>query len=126
MKRLLIIISLVLTNLISYSQPINKDSTIYNSDGHFYKETTYTATGDFKESKELIADETWITRTKTGAKIQCYNESVFYDLLKSHGTLFKRFTCTWKTDRHGKYKEYVAYLSYEDAQLISKWSKTNL
>jgi hypothetical protein len=103
MKQLLIIFSLVLTSLIGYSQQVNADST-----------------------RELIADETWIMRLKTGAKIQCYNESVFYDLLKSHGTLFKRFTCTWKTDRHGKYKEYVAYLSYDDAQLISKWAKTNL
>jgi hypothetical protein len=77
-------------------------------------------------NKTLIADETWLMRTKTGTKIQCYNESVFYDLLKSHGTLFKRFTCTWKTDRHGRYKEYIAYLSYEDAQLIVNWAKTNL
>jgi hypothetical protein len=76
--------------------------------------------------KELIADETWLIRLKTGAKIQCYNESVFYDLLKSHGTLFKRFTCTWKTDRHGRYKEYIAYLSEGDAEIIKQWAKTNL
>lgn len=74
----------------------------------------------------LIADETTLTYTKTGAKINCTNESVFNEIFKSHGTLFKRFTCTWKTDRHGRYKDYVIYLNRDDAQLIVNWSKTKL
>lgn len=74
----------------------------------------------------LIADETTLTYTKTGAKINCTNESVFNEIFKSHGTLFKRFTCTWKTDRHGRYKDYVIYLNKDDAQLIVNWAKINL
>lgn len=73
-----------------------------------------------------LADETTLTYNKTEAKITCDNETVFNELFKSHGTLFKRFTCTWKTDRHGRYKHYVAYLSKEDAIIIQSWAKANL
>lgn len=78
------------------------------------------------QDSTLIADETTLTYTKTGAKITCDNETVFGELFKTHGTIFKRFTCTWKTDRHGRYKHYVVYLAKEDAQLIVNWAKTNL
>jgi len=74
----------------------------------------------------LLADETTMNYTKTEAKITCDNEQVFSELFKSHGTLFKRFTCTWKTDRHGRYKHYVIYLSQGDGELIRSWAKTNL
>lgn len=74
----------------------------------------------------LIADETTLNYTKTEARIHCSNESVFNEIFKSHGTLFKRFTCTWKTDRHGRYKDYMIYLNKDDAQLIINWAKTNL
>jgi hypothetical protein len=74
----------------------------------------------------LLADETTLIYNKTVAIIKCSNEAVFNELFKSHGTLFKRFTCTWKTDRHGKYKYYVAYLSQADAEIIKTWAKHNL
>lgn len=74
----------------------------------------------------LLADETTMNYTKTEAKINCYNEQIFIELFKSHGTLFKRVTCTWKTDRHGRYKHFVIYLNKEDAELIKSWAKTNL
>lgn len=74
----------------------------------------------------LIADETTLNYTKTEARIHCTNESVFNEIFRSHGTLFKRFTCTWKTDRHGRYKDYVIYLNRDDAQLIVNWAKINL
>jgi len=74
----------------------------------------------------LLADETTMIFTKTEAKISCTNQEVFDEIFKTHGTLFKRFTCTWKTDRYGRYKLYVAYLSKEDAKLIQSWAKTNL
>lgn len=73
-----------------------------------------------------IAEGTTLNYTKTEAKIQCNNESVFNSIFKTHGTLFKRFTCTWKTDRYGKYKYYVIYLSQGDADIIFNWAKTNL
>lgn len=74
----------------------------------------------------LLADETTLNYTKTEAVIKCSNESVFNDIFKTHGTLFKRFSCTWKTDRHGRYKYYVVYLSQGDAEIIRNWAKTNL
>jgi hypothetical protein len=75
---------------------------------------------------ELLADETTLNYTKTEAKIICDNEKVFNELFKSHGTLFKRFTCTWKSDRYGRYKHYVVYLAKGDAELIKSWSNINL
>lgn len=74
----------------------------------------------------LLADETTLTYNKTEAVIKCSNETIFTQLFKSHGTIFKRFTCTWKTDRHGRYKYYVAYLQKDDAAIIVKWAKNNL
>lgn len=78
------------------------------------------------QDSTLIADETTLNYTKTEAKIECDNEKVFNELFKSHGTLFKRFTCTWKSDRYGRYKHYVVYLSKGDAELIKSWAKVNL
>ena len=83
-------------------------------------------TGGFRYDTILLADETTLSYGKTEAKIVCDNEKAFNELFKSHGTLFKRFTCTWKSDRHGRYKHYVAYLSNGDAQIIQSWAKTNL
>jgi hypothetical protein len=86
--------------------------------------------GNIIATNYLIADETMlampVNENKTEAKITCDNEKVFNELFKSHGTLFKRFTCTWKTDRHGRYKHYVIYLAKGDAELIVNWAKTNL
>lgn len=87
-------------------------------------------TGHIISSIYLIADETELimplNEDKTEAKITCDNEKVFNELFKSHGTLFKRFTCTWKSDRYGRYKHYVVYLSKGDAELIKSWAKINL
>ena len=100
MKKILFIFSLVLTTTILHAQD-SRDTV-------------------------LLADETILTYSKTEAKIHCSNESVFDDLFKSHGLLFKRFTCTWKTDRHGRYKDYIIYISKEGAELIQKWANKNL
>jgi hypothetical protein len=78
------------------------------------------------QDSTLIADETTLNYTKTEAKITCDNEKVFNELFKTHGTLFKRFTCTWKSDRYGRYKHYIIYLAKGDAELIVNWAKTNL
>lgn len=82
--------------------------------------------GHLAQDSTLIADETNLTYSKTGAKIVCDNESVFNKLLKTHGTLFRQFTCAWKTDRYGRYKHYIIYLSKGDAETIINWAKTNL
>lgn len=130
MKQLSIIFSLVLTNLLCYSQQLlpttqttyGKDTITLNC-GAVHKDKCPSV---ISNDTVLLADETTLTWGKTEAKIHCSNESVFNDLFKTHGTLFKRFTCTWKTDRHGRYKDYTIYLAKEDAQLIVNWAKTNL
>lgn len=100
-KNLLLAFSLVLIQLVTHAQDYPKDTV-------------------------LLADETTLNYTKTEAKIHCSNETVFNIIFKSHSTLFKRFTCTWKTDRHGRYKDYIIYLSKRDAETIKSWAKTNL
>lgn len=77
-------------------------------------------------TKTLLADETTISYSKTVAKIECDNDAVFISLFKTHQQLFKRYTCTWKTDRHGNYRHYAIYLNKDDAAIIAKWAKTNL
>jgi len=76
---------------------------------------------------ELIADETKLIQDDGDkAKIECDNDKVFMALFKAHAQLFKRFTCTWKEDRHGKYKHYVIYLSKSDSEIIKSWASKNL
>jgi hypothetical protein len=77
-------------------------------------------------SKTLIADETWITYTKTGARIISYSEQAFKDISIRFGEQFKSITIKYKTDRNGPYKEYAIYLSQEVANSIKEWAKTNL
>lgn len=77
-------------------------------------------------SKTLIADETWITYSKTGARITTYAESAFTDISLKFGDKFKRISILYKSDRHGPYKEYSIYLTQEVANNIKEWAKTNL
>lgn len=77
-------------------------------------------------SKTLIADETWLTQLKTGAKIVSYSEQAFKDISLKFGEQFKSITIKYKTDRNGPYKEYAIYLSHEVANNIKEWAKTNL
>lgn len=77
-------------------------------------------------SRQLIADETWLTYTKTGARITSYSEQAFKDISLKFGEQFKRISIVYKSDRHGPYKEYSIYLSQDVANNIKKWAKTNL
>lgn len=74
----------------------------------------------------LIADETNLTYTKTGAKIVTYSESVFKDISLKFGDQFKAIHIYYKKDRHGPYKEYQITISTELANNIKEWAKTNL
>jgi hypothetical protein len=76
--------------------------------------------------KQLIADETWITQLKTGAKITSYSEKAFIDISLKFGNQFKRISIVYKTDRHGPYKEYSIYLTQEVANNIKEWAKIHL
>lgn len=77
-------------------------------------------------SKTLIADESWLIYSKTGARIMTYSESAFKDISLKFGEEFKRISILYKKDRNGAYKEYNIYLSKETATNIQEWAKTNL
>jgi len=78
------------------------------------------------QDSTLIADETNLTYTKTGAKIVSYSELAFQAISLKWGDQFKSINIKYKTDRYGRYKEYSIYLSTELANKIKEWSKTNL
>ena len=78
------------------------------------------------QDSTLIADETNLTYTKTGAKIVSYSELAFQAISLKWGDQFKSIHIYYKNDRHGSYKEYVIYLSTELATNIRSWAKTNL
>jgi len=77
-------------------------------------------------TKQLIADETWITQLKTGAKIVTYSEAVFKDVSLKFGEQFRAIHIYYKKDRNGPYKEYCIYLTSDLATIIKEWAKTNL
>ena len=74
----------------------------------------------------LIADETTLIDTKTGARIECTSDKVHFKLYEKWQHAFVKYSWSWKRDRKGPYKIYVIYISKKDAQLIREWSKNNL
>lgn len=79
------------------------------------------------QDSALIADETTLTYTKTGAKIITYSESAFQAISLKWGEEFKSIGIRYKTDpKYGKYKVYAIYLSTELANNIKQWAKNNL
>lgn len=78
------------------------------------------------QDSTLIADETTLTYTKTGAKIVSFSEDIFQKISLKWGEEFKSITIRYKTDRHGRYKEYVIHTSQELANNIKQWAKKNL
>lgn len=76
--------------------------------------------------KELIADETWLTHLKTGAKIVTTLESVFQEISLKWGADFKKITITYKAANGQRYKEYVILITEETANNIRQWSIKNL
>lgn len=77
-------------------------------------------------SKVLIADESWLTYTKTGAKIITYSESAFQAISLTWGKEFKAIHIYYKHDRNGQYKEYNIITSQELANNIKQWAVKNL
>lgn len=78
------------------------------------------------KSYEVIADDTYMTYTKTGAKIQCSNEKAHFKLYEKWQHTFIHYGWRWKKDRHGDYKFYVIVISKKDGELIKQWAKSNL
>lgn len=77
-------------------------------------------------SKVLIADESWLTYTKTGAKIITYSESAFQAISLKWGLEFKAIHIYYKKDRNGPYKEYQILISQETGNNIKLWAVKNL
>lgn len=75
---------------------------------------------------DVLADETSITDTKTGAKIVCSNDKIHFKLYEKWQHTFKRYSWVWKKDRSGPYKEYTITVSQKDGNLIKEWAKNNL
>lgn len=78
------------------------------------------------QDSTLIADETWVTLVKTGARITTYSEQVFKDISLKWGEKFKAIHIYYKTDRHGKYKQWQITISKETGINIQKWAENNL
>lgn len=75
---------------------------------------------------KLIADETCMTYTKTGAKVVTFSESVFKELSLRFGDQFTSIMIRRKKDRHGEYKEYTMLMSSKTGVDVTNWSKQNL
>lgn len=74
----------------------------------------------------LIADETWITYSKTEAIFVTYSQSVF-------DTIYTKFTFSFLHPRvKGKFfqpkklRKFTAYMRVDSALAVSNWCKTNL
>lgn len=76
--------------------------------------------------KQLIADETWLTHVKTGAKITTTLESVFQDISLKYGHEFQKITITHKSANGTRYKEYVILMPESTGNNITQWAKKNL
>lgn len=65
----------------------------------------------YQQSKKLIADETWMSYTKTQVKIETSNDTIA-GILKRQGG-FNKVMSTKKTDRKGDYWCYTFYYPKE-------------
>jgi len=100
---------------------INSIQRITPTDEQWKSDTTIAA------KNELIADETTLTYTKTGAKIISFSEAAFKAISLKWGEEFKSIRIDYKTDKkYGKYKQYTICLSTELAKNIKQWAKKNL
>lgn len=75
--------------------------------------------------KELIADETALTETKTGAKVECDNDELANKLMYAFKEDIKKFGWSWRKDKYGHYKHYVIYVSKETGNKIREWATKN-
>lgn len=74
----------------------------------------------------LIADETWITNTKTGAKIVTYSTAVYDTLLTKFSSLLDSVFVQIKHQNKETYKEYRLSVSKQAGVTITNWAKLNL
>lgn len=80
----------------------------------------------FIKDTNLIADETRMTRVKTGAKITTSLESVFQEISLIWGAEFQKITITYKSANGIRFKEYVILVSETTGNNIKQWAIKNL
>ncbi len=119
MKAKLLIITFLILCFLGTFMSAHSQAAIYGAEGNVAKIVP-------SKDSSLIADETWLTYSKTGAKIISYSEQAFKDISLKFGEQFKSITIKYKADRNGPYKEYAIYLSQDVANSIKEWAKTNL
>lgn len=74
----------------------------------------------------LIADETTLTYTKTGAKIITYSHDVFIKLSQRWGAEFKSVNKQSNHDDFVTTNNYIIYVSKATGNNIRQWAKKNL
>lgn len=74
-----------------------------------------------QDVKKTIATETTISDMKTSVKIITSSDANFKRILADFAEKVTRYMVTYKTDRKGRYREYVVYFKTEDkAEVVNK------
>lgn len=119
-SRFLIIAFLIISLLGAFRLKANSQIEVHGSnEGNYSKIVSYS-------DSTLIADETWITYSKTGARIVTFSEKVFQDISLKWGKEFKSINIIHKYDDDVHTKEYNIYVSRETGNNIKQWAKKNL
>lgn len=119
MKKNLLIILLLTISLVTAFMATAQDTNHVRSCGTV-------ATVIKKDTPQLIADETWLTYLKTGAKVVTYSELVFKDLSLRFGDTFSKISIQRKKGKAGEYKEYTMLMSTHTGLEVANYSKQNL
>lgn len=79
------------------------------------------------QDSTLIADETTLTYTKTGAKIVTYSGFIFDSIYRTYGSDFYSFrTKKHRVCNHISDTKYIIYVSKATGNNIKQWAKKNL
>lgn len=79
------------------------------------------------QDSTLIADETTLTYTNTGAKIVTYSGFVFDSIYRTYGSEFYSFrTKKHRACTHISGTKYIIYVSKATGNNIKQWAKKNL
>lgn len=123
-KNILIIVFLAVCLFVAFATTkAQSDTTTYK---HLCGNNNIVPKNYNPRAKALIADESWLTYTKTGAKIVTTLESVFQDISLKWGAEFTKITITYKHANGQQFKEYVILVSEATANNIQQWAKKNL
>ena len=123
-KNILIIVLLLVSLLMAFCLTSKAQYDPYDSKGFECKNSNVVYKD--KPKRSLIADETYLTYTKTGARIVTYSYSIFKDLSKNFGCSFERLLTHKMKDGGRLYKKYTILVSTDVGDTINEWAKQNL